>query len=69
MFKKGIKLYIYCFLLLLSNIAVNAQNAEILNLQKTLSKAKDSAVYVDKLNRIEMLMQIKSPDSCSSMDL
>ena len=64
MFKKWIKLCIYCFLFLLSNLAGNAQTAEIQKLQNTLSKTKDSAVYVDKLNRIGMLMQMKSPDSC-----
>lgn len=63
-FEKGIALRIYCFLLLLSSLVVNAQTAEIASLQKSLSKTKDSATYVDKLNRIAMLMQMKSPDSC-----
>ena len=63
MFKKRVSL-IYCVLLLLFNLVANAQTAEILQLQKKLSTIKDSSVYVNKLNRIAMLMQMKSPDSC-----
>ncbi|MFC6095444.1 ATP-binding protein [Flavobacterium qiangtangense] len=41
-----------------------AQTSEIVSLQKGLARSKDSVAYVDRLNRIGMLMHLKSPDSC-----
>lgn len=41
-----------------------AQTREIASLQKGLTNTKDSAAYVDRLNRIGMLMHLKNPDSC-----
>jgi len=44
--------------------AASAQTREISSLQKGLARTRDSAAYVDRLNRIGMLMHLKSPDSC-----
>lgn len=40
------------------------QTREIAALQRGLLRAPDSVSYVDRLNRIGMLMHLKSPDSC-----
>jgi len=45
-------------------VAALGQTREITLLQKKLPLVQDSADYVDGLNRIGMLMHLKSPDSC-----
>jgi signal transduction histidine kinase len=44
--------------------ASTAQTAAIEKLQRSLPQIKDSTTYVDKLNRIAILMHMKDPDSC-----
>lgn len=46
------------------SVSSGAQTAAIQKIQKSLPKIKDSVTYVDKLNRIAILMHMKDPDSC-----
>ncbi len=52
-----------CVSVLLS-VSSSAQTAAIQKLQQSLPKIKDSLAYVDRLNRIAILMHMKDPDSC-----
>lgn len=53
----------FVLVFVLSSAFSVAQTAKIKNLQKALPKTKDSAVYVDKLNDIAVLMHMKDTDS------
>lgn len=53
----------FSLFLLITN-SISAQTAAIEKLQRELPKSKDSIVYINKLNRIAILMYMKNPDSC-----
>lgn len=61
---KKISSVVYQLIFLFSVLVTYGQNAEITQLQKNLPTIKDRTIYVNKLNRIGILLQTKNPDSC-----
>ena len=61
---KSFNLQKISFLLFLIPMLSYGQTKEIKGLQKKLHLIKDSTEYVNKLNRIGILMHLKNPDSC-----
>jgi len=57
------KTLLFLFTVFFFNVCCNAQSRELTNIRKSLTHTKDSARYVDALNRLAMLLYEKNIDS------